>query len=266
VSDHHSAKAPVGKQMSRDLFFPTPIYYTDLADADAINARVKALIRAWRDDDPQGQFRTNEPWLGGWHSPTDMHTRREYDCLTREIFELMHGVYASLGYDPDYEPVCDSMWANVNPRHASNRHHTHPHALWSGVYYVQTPPECGLLYFTDPRPQTQVMPPRYDLARRSPATWLEVHYQPQAGRLIVFPAWLPHAVQPNLSKEEGPAGERISVSFNFHQRPRAAAAQRDPRATAAQRDPRAAAAQRDQREAAEPDQRRRGVVRADLSG
>jgi hypothetical protein len=109
VSDHHSAKAPVGKQMSRDLFFPTPIYYTDLADADAINARVKALIRAWRDDDPQGQFRTNEPWLGGWHSPTDMHTRREYDCLTREIFELMHGVYASLGYDPDYEPVCDSM-------------------------------------------------------------------------------------------------------------------------------------------------------------
>ena len=110
------------------------------------------------------------------------------------------------------------MWANINPRYASNHQHTHPHALWSGVYYVQTPPNCGLLYFTDPRPQTQVLTPYYDLKRRSPATWLEVHYQPIEGRLIVFPAWLSHAVQPNLTEEEGAAADRISVSFNFHQR------------------------------------------------
>ena len=42
-------------------------------------------------------------------------------------------------------------------------------------------------------------------------------YQPLDGRLIVFPAWLVHAVHPNLSEEEGEAGERISVSFNFYQ-------------------------------------------------
>ncbi len=45
----------------------------------------------------------------------------------------------------------------------------------------------------------------------------EVFYQPQAGRLIVFPAWLVHAVHPNLSGEQGEAGERSSVSFNFYQ-------------------------------------------------
>jgi uncharacterized protein (TIGR02466 family) len=206
------------KRMGQDLFFPTPIYYTDLSEAEAINARIKPLIRAWQEEDPQGEFRTNEPRVGGWHSRPDIHLRREYDCLTREIFELVHGVYTNLGYDPDYEPVCDAMWANINPRYASNRQHTHPHALWSGVYYVQTPPNCGLLYFTDPRPQTQVLTPYYDLERRSPATWLEVHYQPIAGRLIVFPAWLPHAVQPNLTEEEGPAADRISISFNFYQR------------------------------------------------
>jgi len=220
---------PAGKRMARDLFFATPIYYTDLADAASLNARVKALVYAWRAQDPAGDFRTNEPQLGGWHSPTDMHLRREYDALTREIFELMHGVYTSLGYDPAYEPACDSMWVNVNPRHASNRHHTHPHALWSGVYYVQTPPECGLLYFTDPRPQAMVMPPYYDLERRSALTWSEVHYQPIEGRLVVFPAWMPHAVQPNLTREEGPAGDRISVSFNFRQR-RVGAAPDDARA------------------------------------
>lgn len=206
------------KHMGQDQFFPTPIYYTDLSEAEAINARIKPLIRAWQEEDPQGEYRSNEPRVGGWHSLTDMHTRREYDCLTREIFELMHGVYTSLGYDPDYEPVCDAMWANINPKHASNHQHTHPHALWSGVYYVQTPPNCGLLYFTDPRPQTQVLTPYYDPKRRSPTTWMEVHYQPMEGRLIVFPAWLPHAVQPNITEAEGDAADRISISFNFHQR------------------------------------------------
>ncbi len=152
-----------------------------------------------------------------WHSATDMHTRGEFNGLTREIFELVQGIYDELGYDPDFEPVCDSMWANINPRHAYNRHHTHPHALWSGVYYVQAPDDCGLLYFTDPRPQTQILTPYFDPRRRHPNTWNEVFYQPLEGRLIVFPAWLVHAVHPNLSEEEGEAGERISVSFNFYQ-------------------------------------------------
>jgi hypothetical protein len=45
-----------------------------------------------------------------------------------------------------------------------------------------------------------------------------VHYQPAEGRLLVFPAWLPHAVQPNMTSESGARGDRISISFNFHQR------------------------------------------------
>lgn len=209
------------KQMSRDLFFPTPIYFTDLVDAEALNEDVKANIYAWRDADPDGTFRTNVPQVGGWHSATDMHTRSEFNPLTREIFEFVQGVFDHLGYDPDFEPACDSMWANINPRYAYNRHHNHPHALWSGVYYVQTPPNSGLFYVTDPRPQTQVMPPYYDPHRRKPETWNEIYYQPQEGRIIVFPAWLLHAVQPNLTEEQGQAGDRISISFNFYQRRRA---------------------------------------------
>jgi hypothetical protein len=61
------------------------------------------------------------------------------------------------------------------------------------------------------------MPPYYDLQRRAADTWHEVHYQPIAGRLVVFPAWLAHAVQPNMSILPGAEGDRISISFNFHQ-------------------------------------------------
>lgn len=210
------------RQVSKDAFFATPIYYTDVPGADTLNEQLKKDIRAWRQQDPEGTVRSNVAQAGAWHSATDMHTRGEFDGLTRELFAMIQGVYDELGYDADFEPACDSMWANINPRHGYNRHHTHPHALWSGVYYVQAPDDCGLLYFTDPRPQTQVLTPYFDPKRRHPNTWNEVFYQPQAGRLIVFPAWIVHAVHPNLSTEEGEAGERISVSFNFYQRRRGA--------------------------------------------
>lgn len=212
------SEKPVGeKRTSKDAFFATPIYYTDLIDSDVLNEQLRKDIRAWWQQDPQGTVRSNVAQVGAWHSATDMHTRREFNPLIREIFEMVQGIYDELGYDPDFEPVCDSMWANINPRHAYNRHHTHPHALWSGVYYVQAPDDCGLLYFTDPRPQTQILTPYFDPRRRHPNTWNEVFYQPREGRLVVFPAWLVHAVHPNLSREDGEAGERISVSFNVYQ-------------------------------------------------
>lgn len=220
MSTNERDGSPRPKRMSRDFFFPTRIYFTDLADAERLNEDVKRHVYAWREADPHGTFRTNVPQVGAWHSATDMHTRSEFTRLTLEIFELVQGVYDDLGYDAGYEPVCDSMWVNINPKYAYNRHHTHPHALWSGVYYVQVPENAGLLYFTDPRPQAQVLTPYYDPQRRRADTWPEVYYQPQEGRLIVFPAWLVHAVQPNLSEQPGREGDRISVSFNFYQRRR----------------------------------------------
>lgn len=238
-----TASAPA-KRMARDWFFPTPVYHTDLAQAEELNARLVADIHAWRERDPGGTFRSNVPQLGGWHSATDMHLRAEFTELTLEIFELLHGVFADQGYDDAYEPVCDSMWANINPRGAFNRHHTHPHALWSGVYYIRTPDDCGLLCLTDPRPQAHVITPYFDPRRRSAHTWAEAYYQPMAGRLIAFPAWLVHSTHPNMAGadleasgfrgedgkarneaagagEEGShAAERISVSFNLRQRRR----------------------------------------------
>ena len=203
--------------MHKEYYYPTQVYFTDLPGNESLNAVLKPAIYAWREQDPIGVVRTNTPQLGAWHSPTDMHTRKEYNVLTAEIFEFMHGIYDDLKYDPAFEPVCDSMWVNINPRYSYNRHHTHPHALWSGVYYVQTPDNCGLIYFTDPRPQAQVLTPYYDPDHRRMETWNEIYYQPQAGRIIVFPAWLDHAVQPNLSEEQDRDGDRISVSFNFYQ-------------------------------------------------
>jgi len=121
----------------------------------------------------------------------------------------MHGVYEDMGYDGAFETVCDSMWVNINPRGAYYRYHSHPHALWSGVYYVQTPENSALLSFNDPRPQAQVLTPYFDPEKRRMESWNEVYYQPTDGRIIVFPAWLGHAVQPKLTDADSPDGDRI---------------------------------------------------------
>ena len=58
----------------------------------------------------------------------------------------------------------------------------------------------------------------HDEGRKQAHNWTEVYFEPVEGRLILFPAWLSHEVEPNLSDAEGDAAVRISISFNLFQR------------------------------------------------
>ena len=50
------------------------------------------------------------------------------------------------------------------------------------------------------------------IGAKSTETWTEVLHAPVPGRVIVFPAWLYHAVEPNTNPGSGEAAERIIVS------------------------------------------------------
>ena len=65
----------------------------------------------------------------------------------------------------------------------------------------------------DPRPGVQMVMPNRKEGQLPSQLWREVHYEPIAGRIIMFPAWLWHEVRINESNDT-----RISVSFNFLQR------------------------------------------------
>lgn len=206
--------------LAKELYFPTQIYFRDIPDVEAVNRELKQHIYAWRTADPEGIVRSNMKQAGSWHSAVDMHTRPEFQEFRRMVTATVQLVYDDLGYDPAYRAECDNMWANINPRHGFNRHHTHPNVLWSGVYYVQVPDNAGRIYFDDPRVQAQALIPRFAPEReRSRETWAEVYYDPAPGRILLFPAWLSHEVQPNLSEREGEAADRISIAFNYIQAP-----------------------------------------------
>jgi len=207
-----------GVRLVAEAYFPTLIFFSDLPDGPALNVSIKPAIYALRDADPEGIIRSNVAQAGSWHSSLDLADRPAFAGLVREIQAHAETLFAEIGYDPAFGPRIINMWANIHPRHGFNRSHTHPNVLWSGVYYVQSPPRAGRIIFRDPRAQAVASRAIYRSDRPTPPNgWSEVYYEPIEARLLLFPAWLEHEVEPNMSEWPSPAGDRISISFNVIQ-------------------------------------------------
>ena len=192
--------------MNRELYFATPIYVKDVGTPE-FNAQLEQNIINWSRQD-KGVQKTN---VNGWHSPTDMHEKPEYKMLVDILYQAQQFIYKDESLDN--EPFLGNMWANINPPGGYNRAHTHPNSLWSGVYYVKAPINSGHLKVEDPKPSINISRPRRKQGQLPKHLWNEVHFEPIAGRLIMFPSWLNHCVDTNQSNDI-----RISVSFNFLQR------------------------------------------------
>ena len=113
---------------------------------------------------------------------------------------------------------CVSPGANVNGPGHGNEFHTHPGSFWSGTYYVddggigEDPSLGGEFEIQDPR---GIAPAMYAplLAFNVPgglAAGSSETISPKAGTMLMFPAWLSHAVQPYLGTRQ-----RISIAFNL---------------------------------------------------
>jgi len=192
--------------MFRELHFPTPIYIADIKHP-TLNQELERDIVAWSKQD-KGITRTN---VQGWHSTTNMHELPQFKKLVDMLYACQKTIYNQEHLDS--EPVLGNMWANINPPGGMNRAHQHPNSLWSGVYYIKAPKNSGHLKIDDPRSPAAMVRPRQKEGKTPARLWRETHYEPIAGRCIMFPSWLMHCVDPNNSNDI-----RISVSFNFLQK------------------------------------------------
>ena len=192
--------------MFRELYFPTPIYIADIKHP-TLNQELERDIISWSNRD-KGMIRTN---IKGWHSDTNMNELPEYAKLVDMLYSAQRTIYDQEYYES--EPFLGNMWANINPPGGSNRAHIHPNSLWSGVYYVKAPQNSGQLKIEDPRSVALMSRPRQKDVPKPDRLLREHHYEPKTGRLIMFPSWLNHCVDPNNSNDI-----RISVSFNFMQK------------------------------------------------
>ena len=90
-------------------------------------------------------------------------------------------------------------FTNINPPNGYNAPHIHPNSLFSGVYYVKAPENSGDLVCNEPRAGAQLNMPVRKPGKPPKHLWREVHLKPIEGRIIMFPYYLWHNVEPNLS-------------------------------------------------------------------
>jgi len=189
--------------MIKEQFFPTTIYAKDIQIDN--NLLTNVIVDMSKKD--SGVKKTN---MHGWHSKNLDASNKEFEPLINELYNMQNEIYQEEWLDR--KPVLGNIWANLNPPGGYNRPHIHPNCLWSGVYYVKAIEDSGKLVCNDPRPGIQMnMPIRKD-GQPPQHLWRECHLTPIPGRIIMFPAWLWHCVEPNNSNDI-----RISVSFNFIQ-------------------------------------------------
>ena len=189
--------------MIREEFFPTSVFGKDIK---LDNDKLAQDIVNWSNQDP-GVSKTN---VKGWHSTTDMALKPEYQPLVNELMIMCKDMFKEEWLDR--VPILGNMWANINPKDGLNQPHIHPNSLFSGVYYVKSNSQSGKLKIYDPRPGAQIVMPNRREGQPPKHLWREANIDPFPGRIIMFPAWLWHAVEPNQSNEL-----RISISFNFIQ-------------------------------------------------
>ena len=101
------------------------------------------------------------------------------------------------------------MWINVNQKNNYNLVHNHPFSSFSGVFYIQTPANCGNIVFRNDS-KIELFMPVENFTNYGHYNSLSWTLPVKENILYLFPAWLTHIVKSNQSNEE-----RISVSFNI---------------------------------------------------
>ena len=183
--------------------FPTLVWKLQLkADLrEAMEARILAALEGIRRDLPRlapGQ---------GWQSEQTLHEREELRDLVACVSHAAKGILRFLRIGCDGFEIT-GCWANVLAKGAAHKAHSHPNNFLSGVYYVRTHPGTDTLNFHDPRNQAGVIrPPVVELTAENTD---QVVVRVKNGTLLVFPSYLQHSVDANMSEEE-----RISISFNI---------------------------------------------------
>lgn len=203
--------AGIDIQASTLMAFPTPVVNHLWASSEALNEELMSWVSTCR----QRQAGLSRSNVGGWHSPIDFLEHSDSPAVVELVGRLrtfvtelnrtvMRREHRQRAGDFRLEG-----WANVLDHGQYNSLHCHPNAFWSGVYYVngnetvEGHPMSGKLELVDPRPgaalsyvETSTLYGRFLLS-------------PQAGQMLMFPAWLQHQVHPNFASTS-----RVSIAFN----------------------------------------------------
>ena len=188
------------------LFFSTPVWINEINNFETINNELKNYIYEEKEKNPDGVKKSN---VNGWHSEGFDLKNERLKKFTNEISNNIGAAIKDMGWDLETQLVkITNMWAIINKDRAFNERHHHGNSSLSAAYYVKAEKNSGDIIFFDPR-QANVF--HHPASKEANSLNCQVQsVTPKAGTLVLFPSYLEHKVDENLSNEE-----RIVVSFNI---------------------------------------------------
>jgi uncharacterized protein (TIGR02466 family) len=154
------------------------------------------------------RIRTN---VGGFQSnDLDFLNEKKLQPFIKDLIKNANKFCKLFSFKSNLNPYIDNLWININGHKDFNQPHIHPNSIISGAYYINVPENSGNIVFHNNAfdlmyPLSYV---KIDLFNEynSSNWWIK----PENNLLILFPSWLKHHVEPNLSNKK-----RISISFNI---------------------------------------------------
>ena len=142
---------------------------------------------------------------GCWRSSKQWN---EINWLLEKVFQLAVNAqeyYRAIDsvFDLPKEQFKIEMWTNVNSPGSRNVLHNHKKANFSVVYYLQSE-DTGNLRLINPANMLA------DCNTAGPFT-RDFSFRPKNKDLILWPAWVPHEVETNLS-----TNDRINIVFDIY--------------------------------------------------
>jgi len=185
-------------------WFCTPIYFEDLNEKDfkSVQSEVKSLLKI-------AEFTKRNNWGTNNHSLTspmfDTNILQEYEAfkflsiIKQNAIKYVTNLNGSCDYDIDIT----TSWITKTLKGEYALPHAHGDSDIAGVYYFQSNGADGSINFVNPSPALEATKLRGSQVK-------QVEYNPEVGRIILFPGWLMHYVTENQTDSE-----RVSVSFNI---------------------------------------------------
>jgi uncharacterized protein (TIGR02466 family) len=150
---------------------------------------------------------------GGWQSRAIDYHQKEPSIVTPIVNTIMpnvHQVFIEHGIKKASYRV--TYWFNVNRKYNCNTTHNHlgENSLFSAVAWLKVPKISGRLVFE--RPETSRIQARFDEYNEN--NFNVYNWAPIVGDVVIFPSFLNHFVEQNLTQEED--DRRVSIAFNFY--------------------------------------------------
>lgn len=122
--------------------------------------------------------------------------------IEKSVYEYFMATYCPKN---DVRLKLTQSWLNWSKPGESHHEHSHPNSLISGCFYISGNKETDKIYFVRRKYQQLKFPPAAWNPYNSETWW----FPAETGKLILFPSYLTHRVEPVEGTET-----RISLAFN----------------------------------------------------